>query len=920
MNRKPPLGVRLYRSALRLLPARFQRERGGAMLAMFEEEWRERRGLGRSTLLATAILDLMRTALLERMPGDGARSSTAGPRTGLAFSWLDLKLGLRMLVKQPGLTLVAVFALSVGIPASLLPWHAYQVFEAPLPFDDGERVVGLHNLEIPDNQPVSRSLHDFILWKEELESVQSLAATRSDPYNVISADGRAEPVRGAEMTATGFRALRVPPIGGRVLLESDEVPGAPDVVVISYDLWQLRLGGDRDAVGSTIRIGEKPHQVVGIMPEGFLFPVRDYLWLPFRHQATDYERGAGPDVEVFGRLADGVSLEQAQAELSALGLRMAEEFPDTHGQLRPEVGGFTEMRLGLDGPDEFFVVSIMQLIVLALLAIVCGNVGTLILARTAVRSGEIATRTALGASRVRIVSQLFTESFVLAVVSAGVGLLLIDVFVSRFAERAYIEAPFWLDFGVTPKTAATALGLAVFCAVIAGVLPALKATGDGVQRALQRAAGGSGIRFGRGASLLIVTEVALAVAFLTLGGTIFSSLPRSSAAVAIDPAEFMTAMARIPWTDHEAAEGDLRVAEFRAKVANAHEELARRLASEPGVRGAALGSYLPGMRHPSFRVEIEEENPPSGFRGHVVARAYVDVGFFEGFGAPMLNGRDFTTADLVGSIRWHAREGLPPDRTAVIVNSAFVEAVFQGGNPIGRRLRYVTAEDREPGPWYEIIGVVGELAMNNDVSVSDVIDVGDRRSEGLYHPVAPGEIHPIWAAVRVGENPLAFTPRLRQIASEIDADAMIQFAVPLGEAPNPDRAIVRYGTILLMSLAAIAIVLSAAGLYALMSFTVSQRTREIGIRTALGARPTTILAAIAKRAFLQLLAGVLAGVGLALLLIAMVSGEGALPDSGKWVVPLASVAAFILLIGMLACVAPTLRGLRIRPVEALKEG
>jgi predicted permease len=814
-----------------------------------------------------------------------------------------VKLGLRMLFKQPGLTLVAVFALSIGIPASLIPIHVFDALEAPLPFEEADRIVGLRIRNIAEGGTQVRALHDFFLWRESLTTMDAIGAARSDPYNVISNDGRAAPIRGAEVTASTFGILRVAPIVGRVLLESDELPGAPDVVVIAHDVWQSRLAGDPDAVGSTIRIGDVPHEVVGIMPEGFLFPINDHLWLPLRDQPTDYERGMGPDILMFGRLADGVSLEEAQAELSTVGLSMAAQFPDTHQYLRPQVNGYTSTVMGVDSGDRAELYFI-QLIVLALLAIVCGNVGTLILARTATRSGEIAMRTALGASRGRIVSQLFVESLVLAVVSAGFGLVLGDIIANIFHRSGlFLEAPFWLDFGVSFKTAVTALGLAVFCAVIAGVLPALKATGARVQRTLQQTGTRSGIRFGLGASVLIVAEVALAVGFLTMGGAMSRSLlAGASAVMEIEPTEYAMALVRIPWTDHSALENDLRVTDFRAQVVRAHEELLRRLAAEPGVRGVAMGTALPGMGHGGRRVEVEGEVRGAGFEGREVMFARVDVGFFDGLGVQIQNGRDFTTSDLIGT--------LERDRTAVIVNSAFVEHVLGGGNPIGRHLRYLVPGGQEPGPWYEIVGVVGHLGMN---------EMNPERDEGVYHPAAPGEIHPIWTAVRVGEEPMSYLPRLRAITSEVDPDAMIQYPSALSDAPNDERTVTGYGILLLGFLSGVAIVLSGAGLYALMSFTVSQRTREIGIRTALGARPGRIVVAIARRAFVQLVSGVLAGVALGLWLISQVSGDES-TRGANWTLMLATIAGFVFLVGMLACVAPTVRGLRIRPVEALKEG
>jgi hypothetical protein len=313
-----------------------------------------------------------------------------------------------------------------------------------------------------------------------------------------------------------------------------------------------------------------------------------------------------------------------------------------------------------------------------------------------------------------------------------------------------------------------------------------------------------------------------------------------------------------------------------------------------------MGNRVPEVWHPDTFVEVEGEERVEGFRGHRIRTANVDVGFFDALGHDVLVGRGFNTGDLVGTATSH--------RTSVIVNTAFVEHVLGGGNPIGRRVRYVVRREQEPDPWYEIVGVVGHLGMN---AVSS-------RDEGMYHPAAAGEIHPLMMAIRLGEDPLAFVPRLRAIAGEVDAGAMIQWPDVLSDAPNLEKTTNQYGYLLLVVLCGITLMLSGAGLYSLMSFTVSQRTREIGIRTALGARAEGIVIAIARRAFLQLTAGITGGAALGVVLInSLRAGDLRGPDPA---VTLMACSAFMLLVGLLACLEPTLRALRIEPVEALNEG
>jgi putative ABC transport system permease protein len=258
------------------------------------------------------------------------------------ISWLDVKLGLRMLVKQPGLTLVAVFALAIGIPFGLLPMHAVNVLQAPPPFDEADQIKMLSSFSTATSSMEPPTLYDFVQWREELTTFDALAAMTSfSSYNVMSEDGRAAPVRGSEVTASTFEIVRVPPLLGRTLIPADEVIGAPDVVLISHDLWQSRLESDPDVVGRTIRVGGVSRTVVGVMPEGFLFPGRDQLWMPLEVNPTTDVHSEGRPYRVFGRLASGVDVVEAEAELTTLGSRLAAEFPEAHARLQHEVVPFT---------------------------------------------------------------------------------------------------------------------------------------------------------------------------------------------------------------------------------------------------------------------------------------------------------------------------------------------------------------------------------------------------------------------------------------------------------------------------------------------------------------------------------------------------------------------------------------------------
>ncbi len=811
---------------------------------------------------------------------------------GWSASWIDVKLGVRMLGKQPALTLVAVFALSIGIPVGLLPLHVMSADQG-LPVPDGDEIVVIRNWDLTASRRVRRPIHDFVQWRQDLTSFEDLGFAREATYNVISDDGRAAPVRGAEVTASVFSLLRVPPLLGRSFNEADETIGAPNVVMIGYDLWQSRLAGDPDIVGKTIRIGSVPHAVVGVMPEGFLFPYRDHLWYPLRVNPLDYERGGGPEGWIMARLAEGVSIEDARSELDVMSERMASEYPDTHGNLQAQVLPYTTGRVGFDA-SQMRGAWLVEFLALLLLILVCGNVGILVMARVATRSVEIAVRTALGASRARVVGQLFVESLAIAILAAGVGLAIGQWVVTRMS---YVSdfVPFWVDFNLTPRTVLVAISLAVLSAVVAGVVPALKATRKNVQVSFERASGGrSGIRFGTASSVLIVAEVAVSVWFLTLGSIMIPAAIRGPSGLGIETDQYLHASLLIPRIDPTTsgvqADGD----EFRAQVKYAHDELKRRLAAEPASGSVAIANALPGTGYPDTSIELEGEARSPGSGAIEVNVGQVDVDYFDALAQPILNGRGFSAADLGN------------DRTSLIVNSGFVERVLNGRNPIGRRLRYLDNGDNPEGPWYEIVGVVGPLGMN---ALDPTMDAG------VYQVVAPGELHPMSFAVRVGDDPGAFTPRLRAIAMEIDPNAMIQDPTPLDEVYSGHQA-QAWVSFFVGLLASTAVTLSASGLYALMSFTTSERTREIGIRTALGARPAKIVAEIGRRACVQLLIGVVLGVGLCAMTIPNVEADSI--RESNWPIVALVIALAVVAIGMLACLSPTRRGLRIRPIEALK--
>ncbi|HEX6057663.1 MAG TPA: ABC transporter permease, partial [Gemmatimonadaceae bacterium] len=476
----------------------------------------------------------------------------------LRSSSLDFKVGLRMLARYPGLTLVGTVAIAVAIALGAIYFEALNKWQNPrLPVRDAERVVSIRNWDANAFRPDGRSLHDFAIWREQVTTVDDLGAAVPFVRNLATEDGGVEPVRGAEITANAFRMLGAQPLLGRTLTERDERAAEPPVVVIGHALWTARFESDPAVLGRSVKLGTTSATIVGVMPDGFGFPVSERIWAPLRVDGTTLVPRTGPTVSIFGRLAPGASIEDARAELAVLGARMAAASPETHEHLRPRVTTYAKP-LAEGGPALMIrnVLYVVNGVFLTLLAIVCANVAALVFARTATRSWEITVRTALGASRGRIVGQLFVEALVLTGLAAMVGLLVAKVSLSwglaQFAGGGGM--PYWIDDGLSWRTVSYAALLALVGAAIVGVLPALRVTRIDVNAALRsEGAARSGLRFGGFWTTVIVTQVALTVALLPLAGAgVFESNRFRQRAEGIGAERYMTASVGIDREEHGA--------------------------------------------------------------------------------------------------------------------------------------------------------------------------------------------------------------------------------------------------------------------------------------------------------------------------------------------------------------------------------
>jgi predicted permease len=830
---------------------------------------------------------------------------------GARISWLDIKLGARMLVKYPGLTLVGGLAISFGITLGAAYFEVVNDFIRPtLPLAEGSRVVGVQNWDQSAAAPQNQSLHDFGVWREELDAVRNLGAFRTVERNLNFENGGAAPSTGAEMSASGFQLARVPALMGRSLQPSDEAAGAPPVVVLGHRLWRSRFNGDRAVVGKTVQLGTTVATIVGVMPEKFAFPVNHQFWVPLRLNPLQYPRGEGPPIQVFGRLAPGATMESVQARLSVLGQRATAESPQTHEHIRPRVIPYTSL---FSGPaSSGSQLHWFQALFVTVLLVICANVATLVFARIATRENEIVVRQALGASRGRILMQLFMESMVLALVSAAVGLAVVHWGTRRamslFWNATGGQAPFWWNDTLSLGTVVYALALAVLVSVVTGVVPAIKATGQMIQSGLRGAAtaAGTGLKFGRIWAVMIITQVAFSVAILpgAISG-VLGWVRAEQADLGFKAGEFLSTRVEM---DQEGVEGDSAVAAFDARYQAAYRELGRRVAAEPGVTGVTFANHFPGMDHPRRRIEVDGIAGPVGsVPGHEVQTASVDDSFFESLAVPVVAGRRF-----VGS-----------ERASVMVNQEFAQRVLGDRNATGRRIRYVGAAGAEPGPWYEIVGVVRDVGMDRSRDpMKEVVPAG------LYHPLAadsadPSGSYPVRMAVHVQGDAGEIGPRIRALSTSLDPSLRLYDILPLDgpsdEANRQQRLINNFLASAIGLMALMALFVSAAGTYSLMSFTVSRRTREIGIRSALGANPRRIVTAIFSRGLMQVGLGIAVGALINGALVVMGSGTD---PGGTWMQLslLLGVAAVMTAVGLLACGLPAMRALRVQPSEALRQG
>jgi putative ABC transport system permease protein len=904
--------TRLYQLALRAFPRRHRDLYGVEMIDAFDRELTARAGRARLSFAFAACLNAIGTGLVERQR---QRRIRKGP----AFSALDFTLAWRMLLRYPALSLVSVLGMSVGITIAAAAFTgASMMMGTTLPLPEGDRLVSLLNWDASTSNRELRLLYDLEAWRDA-KSVEDLSVSRNVQRNLIVGGRAPEVVMVAEISASAFRAARVGASRGRTLLPEDERAGAPDAIVIGHDEWVRRFGADPDIVGQSVGLGPTAYTIVGVMPEGFGFPTYHSFWIPWRLDAAAYAPRSGPNINVFGRLAPGATLESAQAELTAISSGLAAASPATHEHLRPQVMAYAHAFSEIEDSEDALTVYAIEIAIVLLLVLICVNVAILVYARTATRQGEIAVRGALGASRRRIVAQLFVEALMLAGVSAviGVGLTAAGLRQLEGALRPLVGSwPFWFSLELQTTTVIYVVGLTLLAAAVVGVAPALKATGRHVHTRLQTLAPGrgSGMQMGRLWTALIVAQVAFTVALLPMAAYLAWSSLRLQSGGGYATAEFLSASLSLDSTATPPAAADDDA--FAVRYAGALAEMERRLREDSRVRDVTFSLTSPGRE---VAVVLEAEGVPVPVdpvdarilegtkRGILVRFNRVAPNFFSAFDVPVSIGRGLTAADASAG-----DGGGPP---GVLVSRGLVDQVFSGANPLGRRIKYVGRSSEVASKnvvlerWYEIVGVVPDFPVRGAF---------DDESEGrVYHAVAASDLYPARLNVRARTgDPAALADPLRDLSASIDPDVLLLDVSTAEIAFRRQQGMMRLIGVSLGLVILSVILLSSAGIYSLMSFTVARRRREIGIRAALGADRNRILVGIFSRVLAQLGAGAVLGLIAAVGLEQILEGD-MIQSYRAMLLPL--VVLLMMTLGVIAAIGPVRQGLRIQPIEALRE-
>jgi putative ABC transport system permease protein len=805
--------------------------------------------------------------------------------TWIETFWQDIRYAFRTLIHSPGFTIVAAVALGLGIGANTT---IYTVISSVLAFNLGvkhiERLVVITATDASHRDPFSQSYADYLDLRAEVKSIQALVAYRFMPVNVSDRTGLPERYAGVEISANGFSVAGTKPVLGRDFTSDDERPGATPVAILAYHLWQDRYGKDPSILGKTIRVDDVPRAVIGVMPSKMQFPEDADLWTPL---VPGLSAGrAVRNVLLFGRLANGVRLQSARAEMDTIAHRLHTRAPQTHHGLIVDVQPFLEM-IGVYSVRRLLIAVVFAVGFVLLIA--CADVANLLLARAAARAREISIRIAIGAGRTRIVRQLLLESVLLSSVAGFLGWVVALTSLHWFdvltATKGRISL---IDFSMNLRVFAYLAAISIGAGILFGLAPAFRLVKVDVNSAVKDGGHGAagGQRGQRIATGLVVFQMALCLVLLTGAGLMIrSAINTYGAPTGVNASNVLTMQVSLPEAKYPRANDQVSF----------HRRLKAKLESLPGVESVSLASTVPTMYVRYFPYELEGRPPAQPGDQAVAAGVMIGVDYFRVMGVRSRRGRVFDESDGMA--------GEP----AVIVNETFAAKVWPGEDPIGKRLRLLSGP--RPQPSMTVVGVVPDIQQN--------IRRPLERAPLIYLPYGADPPRVMFLIARTTVPPSPLAEAFRREVQSLDENLPVYDVETLEHRIALSRMDVGSFVILFSIFGGVALVLASVGLYAVVAHSVSQRTREIGLRMAVGGTARDIVRLVFAQGMRRIAIGLAVGLPLAAALTFALRAAlvGVAPGDP---LSLAGAALVLILAGVLGCAIPARRAVRVDPVVALR--
>jgi putative ABC transport system permease protein len=803
----------------------------------------------------------------------------------------DLRYGFRSLIKHPGFTAIVIITLALGIGASTAIFSVVNsVVLRRLPYKDADRIVAIPELNA-DGKRAQVTAANFYDWRQQNTVFEHLAAIRTTSSNLALGD-QAERIDISQTTANFFSVFDLQPVYGRLFIPEDEQAGHPPIAVLSYALWQRSFGGDKDVVGKSITLDGKPYTVVGITPATFQDPFKAELWLPplrlvpelNERMDVTQNRGMGYLFSV-AKLRQGVTLQQAASEMETITARLRQQYPDTNNRRFNRVVSLQEDVIG----DTSRMLWLLFGAVSFVLLIACANVANLLLANSSSRVKEMSIRAALGASRWRVMRQLFTESTMLALVGGAAGFLLSFWLLSLIKKLLPTDFPRINEIHMDWRVLGFTLVASVITGILFGFAPALQFVRADVQDAIRETGRGTvgSLRRNRFRQALIVAEVALSVVLLAGAGLLFRSFMRlQSVNAGFMADQVLTARLTPSGTNFKNDSERLRF----------YSEVIDKMSSVPGVRDVGAINTLPLSKGPTAGFRIEGRPITTPDKWPMANYRSVTPNDFRAMGIPIVQGRAFTDRDEYNA------------PLAMIVNQALADQDFPGESAIGKRINFGNTDSNNQPVWFEIVGVTTNVRS---------LELREEPTAELYFSTYQDPWDEMSLVVRSSGDPESVAGALRQVVTDIDRTVPISDVQTMKHIVSTSVTQPRFNLFLVALFSVIALLLSAAGIYGVTSYSVSQRTHELGIRMALGAQVRDVLGMILKQGMGVIGIGLVLGLGAAFLLLRLMKS---LLFGVTETDPLTFVVTTTLLtfVALIACYVPARRATKVDPLEALR--